>query len=95
MASHQAQWAAAKAAFFKSGVSNADVTPDFLMDINQGWNLGPALKKFDGAKNFAERMKGMPDLTVAIGNYEKSIAQAVSRSTPKGKKVLQHLYRPT
>jgi hypothetical protein len=87
-----ADWRAAKSAFFNSGLTGADVPPDFVMMINQGADLGPALKSFDAAASFDTRMKAMPDVLRAKDEYLREIARALKNTdSPKGAKALKVL----
>ncbi|HLY57244.1 MAG TPA: hypothetical protein VKS60_16895 [Stellaceae bacterium] len=95
MSNHQAEWSAAKSAFFKQGLSGQDVPPEIVMTLSQGKDLGPALKKFDAADSYEKRIKTVPDVLKAKDEYLKDIADAIGSkaATPKGKKALGELHK--
>ena len=91
MSAHQAEWSAAKAAFFKGKLTGQDVPPDFVLALNQGFDFGPALKKFDSAKGYEERAKAILAVLKAKDGYLKEIAGAISRCSPAGRKAMTEL----
>jgi methyl-accepting chemotaxis protein len=91
MADLQEKWTKAKRALDAAKLSPSDVPPDFVMAISQGHDFGPALKKFDGAKTYEERMKMLPAVMKASAAYSKDIKDAIKDSTPKAKKALGDL----
>ncbi|GGC38690.1 hypothetical protein GCM10011504_16390 [Siccirubricoccus deserti] len=89
-----ADWRGAKSAFFNSGLTGADVPPDFVMMINRGADLGPSLKALDAATTFEKRAKALPAVMRALDEYLREVASArKSTASPKGDKALKALQR--
>lgn len=93
MAALRATWSAAKKALLTSGLPTADFPPDFLRDINQGADFGPALDKLEKAKNYPDRRSAIVAVLKAKDDYVRLTQSALKKTTaPGARKALQALY---
>jgi len=90
-----AEWQAAKSGFLSAGLKTKDVPPAFVgMIVGRGADFGPALKTFDAARTFTDRMKALPAVMRGRKEYQDAIKQALRESEhPKVSKALTELNR--
>jgi hypothetical protein len=71
------RWKSAKDEFFKADLDTNSVPQDFVVNIDQGFGFGPALKTFDAADTIDKRLKSIVAVLKAKDGYATEVEKAL------------------
>jgi hypothetical protein len=86
------RWKAAKDRFFAEDLDTNSLPPDFVLSIQQGFGLGPALKSFDAADTVDKRGKRIAVVLKAKDECEAELRSALRNTkVPEARTALSDL----